>query len=263
MSKRGQRSTCSGGILCNMSFSRTRAIPLTACFLLMAGVARPENPNTALPAILTAPEIVEHMLRHNRMQADELKHYQELRHYQVQYKGFSANMVGKLDVSVTFDAASGKSFRIVSQSGSKLLCDKVLKKAVDSELEASRDQAATALTPDNYKFQLAGAESLNGRPAYVFDVEPVKDSKFLYRGKIWVDAADFAVVKVQAVPAKNPSFWISRPQITYTSAKTGEFWLPEFNRSETRVRIGGTAVFTIEYGTYQIDSVASSSAASR
>ena len=72
---------------------------------------------------------------------------------------------------------------------------------------------------------------------------------FLYRGKIWVDAAEVAVVKVKAEPAKNPSFWIMRPQITYTSAKTGGFWLPEFNRSETKVRVGGTAVFTIDYGT--------------
>jgi hypothetical protein len=246
-----------------MPFGRTTALPLISCFLLLAGVARPENPNTAAPANMTAPEIVEHMLRHNRAQADELKHYQGMRHYQVQYKGFSANLVGKLDVAVTFDATTGKSFRIVSQSGSKVLCDKVLKKAVDSELEASHDQAATAVTPDNYKFQLAGAESLEGRPTYILDVEPMRDSKFLYRGKIWVDAAEFAVVKVKAEPVKNPSFWISRPQITYTSAKTGGFWLPEFNRSETKVRVGGTAVFTIDYGTYQIDSAASSSAAGR
>jgi hypothetical protein len=239
---------------------RIRALPLTVCFLLLGANIWPENPNITLPANLTAPEIVEHMLHHNRAQAAELKHYEELRHYQVQYKGFSANLVGKLEVAVVFDAVSGKSFRIVSQSGSKLLCDKVLKKAVDSELEASQDQAATALTPANYKFQLAGTESLGGRPVYVLDVEPVKESKFLYRGKIWVDAADFAVVKVKAEPAKNPSFWILRPQITYTSAKTGNFWLPEFNRSETKVRVGGTAVFTIDYGTYLIGSPSSASA---
>ncbi len=263
MSKREQCAKCFRGILCIMSFNGIRALSLTAGLVLMTAVARPENPNALLPATLTAPEIVQHMLRHNRVQAEELKHYQELRHYQVQYKGFSANLVGKLDVAVTFDAASGKSFRIVSQSGSKLLCDKVLKKAVDSEAEAAQNQAATALTPENYKFQLAGTETLGGRPAYILDVEPATDNKFLYRGKIWVDAAEFAVVKVKAEPAKNPSFWILRPQITYTSAKTGDFWLPEFNRSETKVRVGGTAVFTIDYGTYQVDPAASATTASR
>lgn len=244
-----------------MPFDRSRFFSWAAALALVATCAHPESPGVPTAATLPAPEIVVHMLSHNRTQVEGLRHYQETRHYQVQYKGFGANLVGKMDVSVTFDAASGKSFRIVSQSGSKLLCDKVLKKAVDSEEEASHDQAATALTPANYKFQLAGTDTLDGRPAYVLDVEPLTDSKFLYRGKVWVDAADFAVVKIQAEPAKNPSFWILRPQITYTSAKTGDFWLPEFNRSETKVRVGGTAVFTIDYGTYQIDPLPASAIA--
>ena len=223
-----------------MPISRIRALSLTACLLLVAGAARAENPNF----------ISRNSDRAGDRGADappqpcaggELKHYQELRHYQVQYKGFAANLVGKMDVSVTFDAASGKSFRIVSQTGSKLLCDKVLKKAVDSEVEAAHDQAATALTPANYKFELAGSESVDGRPAYILAVEPVKESKFLYRGKIWVDAADFRGGRIKAEPAKNPSFWILRPQITFTSMKTGDFWLPTSNRSETKVRIGGTS----------------------
>ncbi len=246
-----------------MPISRIGALPLTACLLLAAGIVRAENPNPVLPVPLNAPAIVEQMLRHNRIQSEQLRHYQELRHYQVQYKGFSANLVGKMDVSVTFDAATGKSFRIVSQSGSKLLCDKVLKKAVDSELEASHDQNATALTPANYKFELAGTDNVDGRAAYILTVEPLTASKFLYRGKIWVDAADFAVTRIKAEPTKNPSFWIQRPQITFTSIKTGEFWLPTSNRSETKVRIGGTAIFTIDYGTYQIDGVASSTTATR
>lgn len=246
-----------------MLVGRIRALSLTACLLLSAGVARAENPNLSLPASLTARAIVDQMLRHNRIQDEQLRHYQELRHYQVQYKGFSANLVGKMDVAVTFDAATGKSFRIVSQSGSRLLCDKVLKKAVDSEMEAAHDRSATALTPANYKFELAGTEIVDGRPAYILTVNPLTDSKFLYRGKIWVDAEDFAVTKIKAEPAKNPSFWIQRPQITFTSTKTGNFWLPTSNRSETKVRIGGTAVFTIDYGTYQIDGASSRITATR
>ena len=259
MKKRGQLSCYSGGVLCIMHFPP--ALGLTVSFLVMTGLARPQNPNAV--ANLTAPEIVEHMLHHNHTQADRLKHYQELRHYQVQYKGFAVNLVGKMDVAVTYDATSGKSFHIVSQSGSKLLCDKVLKKAVDSEAEAANDQAATALTPANYKFQLTGSESLAGRPTYVLNVDPITASKFLYRGKVWIDATEFAVVKVVAEPAKNPSFWIQRPQISYTSAKTGEFWLPEFNRSETKVRVGGTAVFTIDYGKYEVDPAPSAYTATR
>ena len=126
----------------------------------------------------------------------------------------------------------------------------MLKRAVDSEKEASQDKSLTALT--NYSFSLVGTETVGGRPAYILHEEPLSEGKFLSRGKIWVDAEDFAVVKMETEPAKNPSFWISRTSISSSAVKTDGFWLPGKTRSETKVRIGGTAVLTIDYGTYQV-----------
>jgi hypothetical protein len=220
----------------------------------MAGGLRPAIAQAVSPTPLTAAQIVDQLARHNQARTEALKKLKSIRHYQVEYRGFSTVITARMEVEYTYDASSGKSFRIVTQSGSRILCDKVLKRAVESEKEASRDKEATALTAANYRFHLAGIESLGGRPAYVLDVEPLVATKFLYRGKIWVDTAEFALVKIEAEPAKTPSFWISRTLIHQTFAKTGDFWLPEQNRSETKVRIGGTAVFTIDYGTYQIES---------
>jgi hypothetical protein len=201
---------------------------------------------------LSAAQIVEQMQVHEQGRSRALKHYRAVRHYQVEYRGFSANVGAKMDVEVNYDIASGKSFRIVSQSGSGMLVDKVLKRAVDSEKEASHDKGATALTPANYKFHLTGSEMIGGRAAYVLEVEPHVASKFLYRGKIWVDSEDFAVAKIETQPSKSPSFWISRTLIQCTNAKAGEFWFPEKLRSETKVRVGGGAVLTIDYGNYEV-----------
>ena len=246
------------GYDCSMSFRHSRGLLLALVFALAARLAWPANLGGAgVPEDLTAAQIVQQIQQHNHVRTDELKHYQALRHYQVEYTGFARKLRAKMDVEVNYDAATGKSLRIVSESGSGFLREKVLKRAVDSEKEASQDKAATALTAANYKFNLAGSESLAGRPAYILDVEPKGASKFLYRGKVWVDAAEFAVVKFEAEPAKSPSFWIARTLIHQSFAKTGDFWLPRQNRSETKVRIGGTAFLTIEYGTYQIESNAS------
>jgi hypothetical protein len=213
------------------------------------GSARGDSPG---PQTLSAAEIVDRMQRHNETQSAGLQHYQAVRHYSVEYQSIYKHIAAAMEVEVKYDKGSGKSFRILSQSGSKLLCEKVLKRAVDSEREASQDKGSTALTPANYRFELAGSESLGGRQAYILHVEPITASKFLYRGKVWVDATDFAVVKIEAEPAKNPSFWISRTLIRSSNAKTGEFWLAQQSRSQTKVRIGGTAVLTIDYGSYQI-----------
>jgi hypothetical protein len=201
---------------------------------------------------MTATAIVDQMQQHNLSRTEELRHYKATRHYQVDYKGFGAGFGAKMEVEVSFDAPAEKSFRIVSQSGSGILIDKVLKRLLETEKEALKDQSATALTAANYTFQLEGTENLAGRPTYILSVQPIVDSKLLYRGKIWVDAADFAVVKIEAQPAKNPSFWIAKTDIRHTYSKTGDFWLPEQNRSESKVRVGGTAVLTIDYGTYKI-----------
>jgi hypothetical protein len=142
-----------------------------------------------------------------------------------------------------------------------MLVDKVLKRLLESEKDAAQDKSSTALTPANYKFRLAGIESLAGRPAYVFEVEPLVDSKYLYRGRIWVDAADFALARIEAEPARNPSFWISSTAINHQYTRTGGFWLPAQNRSESKVRLGGTAVLTIDYGTYKVISEAPVAAA--
>ena len=202
---------------------------------------------------LSSTEIVDEMLRHNQVRADELKHYQSTRHYAVEYKGYSAHIGAALVVEATYDAATGKTFRIVSQSGNGLLVDKVLKRLIESEKDADHDRGSTALTPANYKFTLAGIETVDGRPAYALQVEPLINNKYLYRGKIWVDVADFAVARIEAAPAKNPSVWISSTAINHQYTRTDGFWFPAQNRSETKVRVGGTAVLTIDYGKYQVE----------
>jgi hypothetical protein len=203
-------------------------------------------------AKLSLDQIVAGIQARSRMQSQTLKQYHALRTYRVVYHGLGT-MSARMQVEITYDAARGKSFRIVSQSGSMLLRDVVLKRAVNSEAEASRDKGATDLSPANYSFRLLGTDNVNGRPAYILDVEPLKPEKFLYRGSVWVDAANFGVLKIQAAPAKNPSFWISKTTIWVTNELTDGFWLPQETRSQTAVRMGGTATLTIDYGRYQID----------
>jgi hypothetical protein len=67
-----------------------------------------------------------------------------------------------------------------------------------------------------------------------------------------VDADDFAVVRLEAEPAKNPSFWTKSSQIEQSYQKVNDFWLPERNHSISSIRLGGRAELTIEYQSYKI-----------
>jgi hypothetical protein len=104
----------------------------------------------------------------------------------------------------------------------------------------------------NYTFALVGYEETSEGARYILSVLPRSENKFLYRGKIWVDAKEFAVVRIEAEPAKSPSFWIKRSVIEQTYAKVNNFWLPAYSRTQTEVRLSGHAVLSIEYRDYQI-----------
>jgi outer membrane lipoprotein-sorting protein len=222
--------------------------------ILLVPIASPMygTPPAQGEAAPSLTQVLSGMRAHNAYQSQQLTHYEAIRHYKVQYKGFGTTISAEMTVEVNYNAAAGKQFRILSRSGSMFLCNKVLKRAVESEKEASRDQQLTALNRKNYRFRLIGTEQIDGRPAYVLHVKPLRGGKFLYRGTVWVDAEDYAVVKIEVQPAKNPSFWISRSEIENTNSETQGMWLPQKNRSESKIRIGGTAVLTIDYGVYHI-----------
>src|ERR1700677_1038130 len=128
----------------NMRFRLCREVLLAIVFLFAAEFAGPAHAAAGAPENLTSAQIVVRIEQHNQAQKGELKAYKALRHYVAEYQGFSTRIEAEMDVEVNYDAATGKSFRIVSQHGSHLLCEKVLKRAVDSEKDASQDQASTA-----------------------------------------------------------------------------------------------------------------------
>jgi hypothetical protein len=130
--------------------------------------------------------------------------------------------------------------------------------ASETEANTRENLAKTALSPDNYEFTLLDVEQAGegGTPCYVLQVTPRRHDKFLYQGKIWIHPQDFAVVRIQARPAKKPSFWIADTLIEHEYRSTGGFWLPATNRSTTKVRFGGRAVLTIEYGDYDVSASA-------
>ena len=154
-------------------------------------------------------------------------------------------------------------FKVISQTGSKLIINRVFKRLLESEKEAAEPEmhARTLLNRDNYDFALIGFEprasiprlnSLDKGGQYVLAVYPKTRSKYLYRGKVWVDGTDFAVTRIDAEPAQNPSFWTKKSEIHHEYMKVQDFWLPRRNESVSYIRLGGRATLTIEYNNYRV-----------
>ena len=226
-------------------------------FTLLASFSLADGDPHSPPPVLSANTIVQRLMAANAQRAQTLRGYRGRRVYHLDYHGLFGTHDAEMQVDATYNAPDRKDFKIISQAGSKLLINHVLLKLLSSEQEAQEEQNRKQLeiSPRNYDFSLAGTEHTPEGDSYVLAVSPKGKSKYLYKGKLWVDARDFAVARMEGEPAKNPSIWVSRTQIEYRWEKIGGFWLPAHNESETQVRMGGKAVLTIDYSDYQITGV--------
>jgi hypothetical protein len=215
------------------------------------------------PSITTAPlsvnQVVDNLIRRDAERAQALSHYESTRVYHLAYRGFPGDRDAEMTVEATYDSPSTKRFQVISQTGSKLVLNRVFKRLLESETEAAEPEmhARTLLNRDNYSFALIGFEpsGINSSATgsqYVLSVYPKTRSKYLYRGTVWVDGTDFAVTRIEAEPAQNPSFWTKKNDIHHEYMKVGDFWLPRSNESVSYIRLGGRATLTIEYKNYRV-----------
>jgi len=205
-------------------------------------------------APLSADQVVDNLVRKNDERARALLHSEGTRVYRLAYHGIPRDSYAEMIVQATYDRPSSKQFKVVSVSGSKLIRNRVFKKLLESETEAAQPAISgrTQLNRDNYNFELVGYEPSNAGGQYVLRVSPKFQSKYVYRGKVWVDGVDFAVTHIEAEPAQNPSFWTKKNEIRHEYKKVGAFWLPARNESVSYIRLGGRATLTIEYKDYRV-----------
>jgi hypothetical protein len=205
-------------------------------------------------ARLSVEEVVRNLQQRNAQRAAALDEYVSTRVYRMQYRGFPSDHDAEMVVSAAYHAPATKQFTIVSEKGSKFIVEHVFNKLLEGEQEASSDEnrRRTALSTENYDFAMAGYEDSPEGGRYVLNLLPKTRNKFLYRGKIWVDARDFAVVRIEGEPGKNPSFWIKKTEIQHRYVKVDDFWLPAENHTESVIRLGGRAILSIEYRDYKI-----------
>lgn len=203
---------------------------------------------------LDATQIVERMLEYLEWRDASIAGYTNVRDYHVEYDGI-IDKKADMQARMNYTSPNEKQFEIIEEIGSKLLCNRVLRPLLESEVEAEQDlnRQESAIHPNNYSFRLLPSDVSTEHNCYILEVIPKRKAKFLFEGKIWIDKNAFAIVRIEGKPAKKPSWWIKDTHIVHTYRKVGNFWMHDRNESNTRVRLfGGGAVLTIRYWDYEI-----------
>jgi len=227
----------------------------TAFFLLPTSAAIAADDPGTLP---TAEQVMSRMAAQDLERQSSIEGYAGMRRYVLENQNFQKR--AEMVVRVKGDPDGTKHFEVVSEDGWKAANSHVLRKMLESESETSRPElrATTRLNFTNYQFLIVGTETVSGRKAYVLETKPKRKDKYLFEGRIWVDTEDYALVRAEGNPAKNPSFWTKSTHFVQVYQKSGPLWFPFSTQSITEARLFGTTDVHIEYFDYAPQSQPSS-----
>jgi hypothetical protein len=199
----------------------------------------------------SADDVVARMLRSDVERRSELTGYTALRRYVAVNGDRRAEMVARVDCS----PEGTKQFTIISEEGSNAIRKHVFYKMLNEESVASHRETrdGSRIAPANYKFNMVGQETLDTGPAYVLAIVPKTENKYLLDGKIWVNAKDYSIVRIEGQPARDPSFWVHDVHFVHTYQRVGTFWFASSTHSTSEVRIFGRSELTIENSNYALN----------
>jgi hypothetical protein len=204
-----------------------------------------------VPAINTETDrVVDEMIRQQEARFDRIGSFSRLQHYSVTTDRFG--LKAELVARVHRDRRQGKTYEVISRSGSQVIQHHVFEPLLEAEVQTSH-QAPELLTREFYSFRLVGEANFGGHHCYLLETEPKQHEKKLLKGKLWLNKEDFGIVHAEGKPTESLSFWVGKPMIIQDFAKLGGYWWAERRHSYIDNMWLGKADLVIDYSDYQFE----------
>jgi outer membrane lipoprotein-sorting protein len=213
------------------------------------------NEGTLQPARaeVSPEQIFAELMRRNELRSAALRSYSAVRSYAVtDPKG---KVHAQKTVRLDYRAPDSKSFVTISEKGSAVVRHLVLNRLMESEMETAsgKSHKDSSINSANYTFSLLGEQDLGANHCFVVQATPTRSDKYLFDGRVWIDAQDYAVVQIVGHPAKKLSMWVDKADFVRRYQKIGDFWLPLKDETSVHVRLYGTKILTIDHERYTIN----------
>jgi hypothetical protein len=203
-------------------------------------------------AEMSGSQLLAELALHDQVRNAALSAYTEQRTYLVM------DTAGKVRVQesgqMEYRAPGKMTFVMTSETGSGLVRRLAFNPLIASEIETASGKRFedSAITPANYTFELLGVQNVGPYRCFVVWATPKRPDKYLFEGKVWIDAEDYAIVRVAGHPAKKLSFWIDQVDFVREFQRIDGFWLPQKDQSFVQVKMYGKKVLTIEHQYYAV-----------
>ena len=221
--------------------------------LLVLFIGTESSLSAQIPDIKTVIQGVDASVK-NRI--DRIMDYTVTEHYVV-FRGKEQHPAAEMMVQTVYRRESGKSHTILSQNGSPIWRNEVLGTLLENERKMSRPgNVETALiNSSNYEMKFDGhpRESLYGRDCLVLDITPRRSSEYLFRGKLWVDAQDFAIVQLKGTASKSATFLARAAEVSRQYAEIDGLPMATHAEAVSGSALLGQTVVKVDYSNYKID----------
>lgn len=198
---------------------------------------------------------------------DRLAGYTVTEHYAVFRGKDETHPAAEMLVKTTYTKQTGKSYEIVSQSGSSMWRNEVLHTLLDNEKRMSQPgNVETALIDSaNYEMKLDGSprQRLNDRDCLVLDITPRRNSEYLFKGTLWVDAQDFEIVQLKGTAAKSAFFLASAAQVSRQYDEMDTLPMATHAQAVSGSALLGQTMVKIDYSNYQLELIPDKQAQAR
>lgn len=186
---------------------------------------------------------------------DGIASYTDIEHYSVYRNNDESHPAAEMTVKTSYQRDSGKSYAVLSRSGSETIQKLVLDAILDREQRINQPgtREGAWMTSANYEMRLSpgGPQHVNGRDCYVLSVTPRQKAPNLIEGTLWVDAKDESIVQVQGTASKSVSIFTGATQLMRQYASESGFSQATHARAVSNSFLFGQTVVTIDYSEYE------------
>jgi outer membrane lipoprotein-sorting protein len=191
-----------------------------------------------------------------KARVENVEGYAVTEHYSVYRSKDELHPVAEMTVTTTYRKDSGKSYAILSQTGSSIVRNLVLSTILDNEklLNQPSIREGTWITSANYEMTLkpGGTQRLDGRDCFVVALTPKRKADYLIEGTLWVDSKDGSIVQLQGMAAKSSSVLTGPTQLMRQYANISGFAQATHVRAVSKSFMLGQTVVKIDYQNYHI-----------
>jgi hypothetical protein len=226
---------------------RTLALACLPVWLCAALPAQPQD----------APSVIRGVDAAVKARIDGILGYTVNEHYAVYRGKDESHPVAEMTVRTVYRRDSGKSYTILSESGSEFIRNHVLRPLLDSEKHINLPgvREASWFTSANYQMQLVSGtpQQVDGRQCLALAITPRRKATNMIAGTLWADATDGSIVRLEGSATQSVSIFTGPAQVMRQYVKMSGFAMATQARAVSDSFLLGRTTVTIDYREYQIE----------